>query len=93
MTDRPMHLGPLDGIELWSFIPPNFLPRLQYVAHSTNPSMLGHQYFVDGPVTVADAWLGTGDGTQKSPADWKTLLIFGEGRGGEYHSLELLAFL
>ena len=71
-----------DGIELWSFIPPNFFTRLQYVAHSTNPSTLGHQYFVDGPVTVADAWLGTGDGTQKSPADWKTLLIFGEGRGG-----------
>ncbi len=37
---------------------------------------------MDGPVTVADAWLGTGDNTHKSPADWKTLLIFGEGRGG-----------
>ncbi len=71
-----------DGTELWSFIPPNFLSRLQNVAHSTNPTMLGHQYFVDGPVTVADAWVGTGDSTHKSSTDWKTLLIFGEGGGG-----------
>jgi type IV pilus assembly protein PilY1 len=71
-----------DGTELWSFIPPNFLTRLQNVAHSSNPTMLGHQYFVDGPVIAADAWLGIGDSTHKSATDWKTLLIFGEGRGG-----------
>ena len=71
-----------DGTELWSFIPPNFLGRLQNVAHSTHPTMLGHQYLMDGPVTVADAWVGTGDSTHKSSTDWKTLLIFGEGRGG-----------
>ena len=72
----------LDGTESWSFISPNFLNRLQDIAHSTNPSTQGHQFFADGPVTVADAWLGSGDYTHKSPTDWKTLLIYGEGRGG-----------
>ena len=70
------------GSEAWSFIPPNFLPKLKNVAHSAHPTGLTHQYFVDGPVTAADVWLGSGSGTSKSDSDWKTLLIFGEGRGG-----------
>ena len=71
-----------DGSEKWSFIPPNLLPQLQYLAHTTNPSALAHEYLVDGPVTVADAWLGSGDGTSKVNTDWHTLAIFGEGDGG-----------
>jgi type IV pilus assembly protein PilY1 len=70
------------GGETWSFIPPNFLPKLKNVAHSAHPTGLTHQYFVDGPVTAADFWLGSGSGTSKSASDWKTLLIFGEARGG-----------
>jgi hypothetical protein len=70
------------GKEVWSFIPPNVLSKLKDIAHKSHPTGLTHQYFVDGPISVADAWLGTGDGTAKSAADWKTLLIFGEGRGG-----------
>jgi hypothetical protein len=72
-----------DGSEAWSFIPPNELSRLQLIAHQTEPSSLTHQYYVDGPVTVADAWvpLSVGTGTSKSASDWKTLLLFGEGRG------------
>ena len=72
-----------DGSEAWSFIPPNLLSRLKLTAHATDPSSLTHQYYVDGPVTVADAWVPStpGTGTSKSAADWKTLLIFGEGRG------------
>ncbi len=71
-----------DGREIWSFIPPNFLPKLKNIAHSQHPTTASHQYFVDGPVMVSDVWLGTtGDGTSKSAGDWKTLLIFGEGRG------------
>ena len=54
-----------DGTEKWSFVPPNLLPQLQYLAHTTNPSALAHEYFVDGPVTVADVWLGTGDGDKQ----------------------------
>ncbi len=68
--------------EKWSFIPPNMLSKLKNIAHSSHPTGLTHQYFADGPVMVADVWLGTGDGTGKSADDWKTLMIFAEGRGG-----------
>lgn len=70
------------GEEKWSFIPPNMLSKLKNIAHSSHPTGLTHQYFADGPVMVADVWLGTGDGTAKAANDWKTLMIFGEGRGG-----------
>jgi len=69
-----------DGTEAWSFVPPNFLTKLRLMTHGSHPTSLSHQYFVDGPVTVADVWLGTGDGRAKT-ADWKTVLIFGQGRG------------
>jgi Neisseria PilC beta-propeller domain len=71
-----------DGAEVWSFIPPNLLPKLKNIVHVSHPTNLIHDYFVDGPVSVADAWLGSGDGRSKSPSSWKTLAIFGEGRGG-----------
>lgn len=71
-----------NGSEAWSFIPPNILSKLKNIAHSSHPTGLLHQYFVDGPVTAADVWLGSGSGTSKSASEWKTLLIFGEGRGG-----------
>ena len=70
------------GNETWSFVPPNLLPKLKNIAHSAHPTGLHHQYFVDGPITVGDVWLGSGSGTSKSASDWKTLLILGEGRGG-----------
>lgn len=70
------------GAERWSFIPPNFLTKLKNIAHTSHPTGLTHQFFVNGPITVADVWLGSGDGTAKSASDWKTLLIFGEGTGG-----------
>jgi type IV pilus assembly protein PilY1 len=72
----------LDGSESWSFIPPNFLTKLKNIAHSAHPTGLTHQYFVDGGVSAFDAWLGTGDGSYKSETDWKTFVVFGEGRGG-----------
>ena len=71
-----------DGAEVWSFIPPNFLAKLKNVAHDVHPTGLSHQYFVDGPISAADVWLGSGDGYSKSSSDWKTVLIFAEGRGG-----------
>ncbi len=70
-----------DMTESWSFIPPNLLSKLKNVAHTTEPTSLIHQYFVDGPVSGADVWLGSGSGTTKSGSDWKTILVFGEGRG------------
>jgi Tfp pilus tip-associated adhesin PilY1 len=73
------------GSELWSFIPPNLLTKLVTIAHSTHPTALGHQYFVDGPLYASDVWLGTGTGASKSASDWHTLLVFGMGRGGSSH--------
>lgn len=72
-----------DGSEAWSYIPPNILSRLKLISHATDPSSLTHQYYVDGPVTVADAWVpgSASAGTSKSASDWHTLLVFGEGRG------------
>ncbi len=72
----------LDGSELWSFIPPNFLTKLKNIAHAAHPTGLTYHYFVDGPVSAYDVWLGTGNGAYKSETDWKTLVVFGEGRGG-----------
>ena len=73
----------VDMTEAWSFIPPNLLSKLKNIAHATHPSALIHQYFVDGPVSGADVWLpsGVGTSTAKSASDWKTILVFGEGRG------------
>lgn len=70
------------GAEAWSFIPPNLLSKLKNIAHYDHPTSLTHQYFVDGPVTVADAWLGGGFQTSKSASDWKTVMVIAEGRGG-----------
>ena len=73
-----------NGTEAWSFIPPNFLHKLKNVAHKAHPTGLSHQYFVDGPITVAEVWLPAsppGNPSVKLVADWRTLLIVGEGRG------------
>lgn len=71
-----------NGTEVWSFIPPNLLPKLANIAHSTHPATgLTHSYFVDGQAYASDAWLGTGDGLNKNASDWHSVLVFGEGRG------------
>ena len=67
--------------EAWSFIPPNLLSKLKNITHATDPSALIHQYFVDGPVSASSAWLGSGDGKTKGNTEWKTVLVFAEGRG------------
>jgi hypothetical protein len=70
-----------NGDEYFSFIPPNLLAKLQLIAHSSHPTSLTHKFFVDGPITAADVWLGSGTGSSKSSSDWKTLVVFGLGRG------------
>ncbi len=76
------------GMELWSFIPPNLLPRLQEITHNVDSpdSPVFHQYLVDGPITAADVWLpsagNVNGGEKKDGAEWHTCLIVGEGRGG-----------
>jgi Tfp pilus tip-associated adhesin PilY1 len=74
----------LDGTEIWSFIPPNQLSRLKLITHSSHPTSQSHKYFIDGPLSAAEIWLGTGTigSTAKSADDWHTYAILSEGRGG-----------
>jgi Tfp pilus tip-associated adhesin PilY1 len=81
-NDGQLHAFDGDGgSEVWSFIPPNLLGKLKFLAHSSHPTSLPHQFFVDGPISAADIWLGTGDGTAKGDNEWKTYIVFGEGKG------------
>jgi Tfp pilus tip-associated adhesin PilY1 len=83
---KAAEIGNGGGTELWSFIPPNFLPSLQLLAHTAHPTTLTHNYFVDGAVAAFDVWWpGNGSntsGTSKVTADWHTLAVMNEGRGG-----------
>ena len=76
----------IDGSEIWSFIPPNLLPRLSSITHSSHPTVLTHTYFVDGPLSASDIWLPSGaatiQATSKSDSEWHTYLFMTEGRGG-----------
>jgi type IV pilus assembly protein PilY1 len=66
-----------DGHELWAFIPNDLLGSLKTLTASS----ANHPFYVDGSPIAADAKIG---GT------WKTILIFGERRGGRfYHALDI----
>lgn len=83
-NDGQMHVFETNlGGEVFSFIPPNLLPKLSMIAHTTYPlsTAESHQYYVDGPISASDVWLGTGSGASKSEADWKTIAVVAEGRG------------
>ena len=69
------------GREAWSLIAPNLLPKLKDWVHTSHPTTKKHRYFVDGPISAADVWLGTGDGTNKVATDWRTLAVVGLGMG------------
>jgi hypothetical protein len=69
------------GMELWSFIPPNLLPRLKNIVHNAHPTNLTHEYYVDGLISASEIWIG-GNQTSKSDSEWKTYLVISEGRGG-----------
>jgi type IV pilus assembly protein PilY1 len=66
-----------DGEELWGFIPPDLLPNLKTLANTS----ADHPFYVDGSPIAADV---------KIAGAWKTILIFGERRGGKfYHALDI----
>jgi type IV pilus assembly protein PilY1 len=68
------------GQEMWSFIPPDLLPKLGQV-------FLMHQYFVDGTPMVRDVWAdGAVSGTRngiKEPEEFRTLAVITERSGGQ----------
>jgi type IV pilus assembly protein PilY1 len=66
-----------DGEELWAFIPPNLLSSLKNLTVSSNE----HSFYVDGSPVAADIKIGS---------TWKTIVIFGERRGGtSYYALDI----
>ncbi|HTX53803.1 MAG TPA: PilC/PilY family type IV pilus protein [Candidatus Baltobacteraceae bacterium] len=66
-----------DGAELWGFIPPDLLGKLKLFLNPMN----AHDFFVDGSPIAADVKI---DGT------WKTIVLFGERRGGgTYTALDI----
>lgn len=66
-----------DGKEMWAFIPPNALGNLKNLTATSGE----HVFFVDASPVAADV---------KISGAWKTIVIFGERRGGKvYHALDV----
>jgi Mg-chelatase subunit ChlD len=74
------------GKELWAFIPPGMvknLPKLSSVKPNTSNSIYG----VDGSIVVKDIYFDKKDG---KGTRWYTVLIAGQGRGGQsYFALDI----
>jgi type IV pilus assembly protein PilY1 len=67
------------GTERWAYIPKGVLPYLKYLTSSS----YCHTFYVNQPVTIFDASVGTGDpAAAKDRNSWKTILIGGMGIGG-----------
>ncbi len=93
VADRPamVYVGANDGMlhafdaatgaERWAFIPKTVVANLYKLADAAYPNR--HRYFVDGPITVGDAY----DANQGS---WKTVLVGALGGGGRaYFALDV----
>jgi type IV pilus assembly protein PilY1 len=66
-----------DGRELWAFIPPDVLPKLQSLTAATGDKI----YTLDSSPIAADVKIG---------GQWRTIVVFGERRGGGYyHALDI----
>jgi Tfp pilus tip-associated adhesin PilY1 len=69
------------GKELWAFIPKNLLGMLKNLS-------IAHEFFADATPAVADVCVANCENTAN--ADWKTVLIGGERRGGRaYFALDV----
>jgi type IV pilus assembly protein PilY1 len=62
----------IDGEELWAFVPRDALGDL----HKLTATSGAHEFYVDSSPVAADVKIG---------GVWKTILIFGERRGGAYY--------
>lgn len=63
------------GAETFAFVPNGVLSKLaRYTRQDYGTSINPHQYYVDGDLTVADAYIG---------GSWRTILVGTLGRGGK----------
>jgi type IV pilus assembly protein PilY1 len=73
------------GQEVWAFIPPDLVPKLQRYALSSN-----HAVLLDGSPWVRDIWKdGSGSSSadrQKQSDEFHTVAIVGEREGGRYYT-------
>src|SRR5262245_56521942 len=66
-----------DGVELWAFIPPDLLDNVK----NLNSTSGDHLFYLDASPIAADIKVGS---------TWKTIVVFGERRGGKYyHALDI----
>ena len=63
-----------NGSEQWSFIPPDLLNNLVNMTPAIGP----HEFYADGNPTAGDVKIG-------ATPTWKTVVVFGERRGGNYY--------
>jgi type IV pilus assembly protein PilY1 len=68
------------GAERFGYVPGVLLDRIKYLPRNRPRT----HYFMDGPLELADAWLGDGTGSDvtKEPGEWATVLIAGLRQGG-----------
>ena len=61
------------GAELWAWVPGFMQGSIKFLPRNAPRT----RWFMDGPMSVTDVWLGDGSGsdTSKSEAEWSTVLI------------------
>ncbi len=68
------------GEEVWAFVPPNLLTKLEDVLGT-------HEYYVDGSPSASDVWFPHDKhDAEKTSEEWHTILLFGEREGGRYYN-------
>lgn len=89
-NDGMLHAFDADtGDERWAFVPPLVMPDLWRLAGSSYGYGDNHHYYLDGPLTMADARIGS-DPEGRAENEWKTVLIGALGKGGRgYYALDV----
>ena len=79
---------PLAGKEAWAIIPSTVLPNLYELADAAYSS--AHRYFVDGTVSVGDAFDQNGVVLGGGLRSWRTIVVGGFNKGGQgYYAVDV----
>jgi len=82
-NDGMIHCFDTTGREKWAFILPSQLCRLKIMNDK-------HIYSVDGGLVAKNVWLDANGNGQKSPDEWRTVIVGGERQGGKtYYALDV----